>query len=150
VLDRVLTFTVWLTTEIVAQQPSTAPPSGLVPTLLTGGGFAFLGIVIAGLFMVNKNKAESANTVAQGAATWAKGLSEELTAYKHWAGRRRVADREHTLWDDDMVDQFRELIRKCEEAKIIEPGSIKLEHPPSLEVPFIDPYTDPHLEARKP
>jgi hypothetical protein len=141
--------TLLLATEIVAQSPASSPPTGLVPTLLTGGGFVFLGVVMMGLFTWNKNKAESANTVAQGAATWAKGLSEELNAYKQWAGRRRVADRDHTLWDDEMVDRFRELVRKCEEAKVIEPGSIRLDHPPSLEVPFIDPYTDPSLPARK-
>lgn len=120
-------------------QGATSPPSGVVPTLLTGGGFAFMGIVVAGLFLWNKNKAESANSVAQGAAAWAKGMSEELNAYKNWAGRRRVADRDHTEWDDEMVDQMRALIRKCEEKGVIEPGSIKLTHPPSLEVPFVDP-----------
>lgn len=142
---------VWTTLSIIlaAEPTGGSPASGVVPTLLTGGGFAFLGIVMTGLFLWNKNKAESANTVAQGAATWAEGMSRELTAYKSWAGRRRTADHEHTAWDNDTYDQLRDLIRKCEEAKVIEAGSIILKRPPSLDVPFVDEFTDPHLPARK-
>lgn len=148
-MSAFLTFTVMLATA-AAEQPAGSPASGsIVLTLLTGGGFAFLGIVMTGLFLWNKNKAESANTVAQGAATWAEGMSRELTAYKSWAGRRRVADHEHTMWDNDTYDQLRDLIRKCEEAKVIEAGSITLKRPPSLDVPFVDEYTDPQLPSRK-
>lgn len=137
-----LSTLVYFVAKIAAAEPGT-PTAGVIPTLLTGGGFAFLTIIMTGLFMWNKNKAESANSVAQGAATWAKGMSEELNAYKNWASRRRIADRTHTEWDDQMVDQLRELVRMCEEKGVIEKDSIKLRHPPMLEVPFVDPFLMP-------
>jgi hypothetical protein len=144
-----LAFTVQFVAKIMVAEPANTAPTGVVPTLLTGGGFAFLGIVMTGLFLWNKNKAESANTVAQGAATWAEGMSKELTAYKQWAGRRRQVDHEHTEWDRETFEQLETLVCKCEEAGIVEPGSVNLTPPPSLEVPFIDPYTDPQLPATR-
>lgn len=133
----------------MAAEPAGSPSTGLVPTLLTGGGFAFLGIVMAGLFMWNKNKADSASTVAQGAATWAEGMSKELGAYKSWSDRQRVANRQHTEWDDELIDTLECLIRKCEEHEIIEPGSIKIDRPPSLDIPFAEGSTDPMLPKAK-
>lgn len=144
-MSALLTLTVWFAAN---EQPAGSPASGVVPTLLTGGGFAFLGIVMTGLFLWNKNKAESANTVAQGAATWAEGMSRELTAYKSWAGRRRAADHDHTIWDNEIFEQFCDLLRKCEEKGVIERGSIVVKRPPNLDVPFIDPYVDGDLDRK--
>lgn len=136
-------------TLMLAADPKPAVSTDVVPTLLTGGGFVFLATMMTGLFLWNKNKADSANTVAQGAATWAEGMSKELGAYKSWAGRRRQVDHEHTEWDRETFEQLETLVCKCEEAGIVEPGSVKLTPPPSLEVPFNDPFTDPQLPAKR-
>lgn len=128
-----------------------APAAGIVPTLLTGGGFVFLGVVMTGLFMWNKNKADSANTVAQGAATWAEGMSKELGAYKNWAGRQRIANKSHSDWDDELMDTVSCLVRQLEDHGIIEKGSVRITHPPTLDVPFDDPHVStPQIAALRP
>lgn len=68
VLLQALTF--------VAQTGAT---TNVVP-LLTGGGFVFLAAIAGGLFMLSKNRADGAKSIAEGSAVLVKQMQEQNKA----------------------------------------------------------------------
>lgn len=63
---------------LLSTQHLLAAETNLVPSLLTGGGFVFLAAVVAGLFLLNKNKADGAKSIAEGATELVTGIRAEL------------------------------------------------------------------------
>ena len=114
----------------------------LVTGLLTGGGFAALVTLMGYLFTINKNKADAATIVSEGAARVVTMLENRLEkteaerdALKAWARRKHKADAAHSVWDKRFADKFDRLLAECNQHGIATDVA-PLDDPPSLDVPF--------------
>lgn len=116
--------------------------SAIVTTLLTGGGFAAVVTLMGYLFTVNKNKADAATVVSEGAARVVTMLEKRLEETEHerdnlkrWVRRKLAADSEHSKWDRTFAGKFDKLLIECQEHGIAT-DEAPLPPPPSLDVPY--------------
>lgn len=96
-----------------------AAEPGLIPSLLTGGGFVFLAAIVTGLFLYNKSIAEGAKAVSEGASEVAKNAREDATSARKEAAEAKVEARTANKERADIAKSCDQCLTHLAEVKAI-------------------------------
>lgn len=108
-----LTVAVTPPTLLAAAEP------GLIPSLLTGGGFVFLAAIVTGLFLYNKSIAEGAKAVSEGATEVAENARKDAASARKDAEAAKAEARSANKERADIAKSCDQCLNHLAEVKAI-------------------------------